>query len=218
MLQSALNDRVPSLLSTRVLLRHFSHLHRAFSLALFSPIFHRHPLSLSLFSDSSLTLLVAFPRTVATGAVSAPLDVPRRFALGATRPVRSEGSLTDNVRPKPSFARTRLSLFDLGTLEKSTLFLNACLSCTPSVGMRSCRVFVPRKRLHQRCVDCRGSVGPTRTLLHRHAPVFRAADSAETSHGISPSPCTRCTSFAIRYGYANLASSPSSTLSIPRAL
>lgn len=31
--------------------------------------------------------------------------------------------------------------------------------------------------------DYRGSVEPTRTLLHRHAPVFRAADSAETSHG-----------------------------------
>jgi len=98
---------------------------------------------------------------------------------------------------------------------KSSPFSNAYSRCrnVPAICETRAAFSCRENRDSTSGADCRGSVEPTRTLLHRHAPVLRAADSAETSHGTPRSVCIRCTPFAIRY--VSLAHFPSSTPAKP---
>lgn len=137
--------------------------HRSLSPTLSSPsIFLR--LSLS-------TLLRPLSRTVAAGAVPAP---PQRIQRSTSQPRsnRHEGSLSGKRQARG--------------LSLSREFLTSALSHvlrTPGVPLlhyaySSCRESVPLLG-----ADCRDQSSRRGPLLHRHAPVFRAADSTETSHG-----------------------------------
>lgn len=89
---------------------------------------------------------------------------------------RHEGSLAGNGRPE-AFALARVP--HVGTLDESTLELSRAYYVPP--GSSTLAYFVPRKRLSSvpTVAISRTDANP---LLHRHAPIFRAADSAETSH------------------------------------
>lgn len=132
----------------------------------------------SIFLRLSLsTLLRPLPRTVVVGAVPAP---PRRARRSTSHPrsnaAGTKGRSLVTAGPRPSLSRVFLT----SALSTSPPSNSRARTTYPRVPLR-CAYFVPRKRLSSvpTVAISRTDANP---LLHRHAPIFRAADSAETSH------------------------------------
>lgn len=123
------------------------------------PLLYHHSLAFSFNPPSLLSSPSSLPRSDAAGT--------KGRSLVNARPRPSCGSRSSKRVLPPSFAFAVIFTFSLGVL----------------LLPRRCVFGVPRRRLcpRYRLSWCR--VEPTRSLLHRHAPVFRAADSAATSHG-----------------------------------